>query len=211
MGSPSLPDLLEELRARGASERTLAAMAGVDRALFVPEKLRREAYRDVPLPIGEGQTISAPHMVAILCDLLELAPGHKVLEVGGGSGYQAAVMARLAAPGGRLYTVEILPALAERARANLRAAGVSNATVVVGDGSLGLPERAPFDRIAVACSAPDIPPPLLEQLTRGGRMAIPVGRVFQELLLVVKEDGAVRVPQGGVAFVPLVGKFGFRE
>ncbi len=206
----TLRDLIDDLRSQGFSERTLRAMAGVDRALFVPEGSLREAYRDVPLPIGGGQTISAPHMVAILCDLLELAPGQRVLEVGGGSGYQAAVMARLVDPG-PVYTMEILPALAERARANLRAAGVSNATVVAGDGSLGLPEHAPYDRVAVTCSAPEVPPPLLEQLAPGGRMAIPVGRVLQELILVVKGDGVVTSPRGAVAFVPLVGKYGFKE
>lgn len=208
MSGPALRDLLEDLRSEGFSERTLGAMAEVDRALFVPEELRKEAYRDAPLPIGEGQTISAPHMVAMMCDLLDLGPGHKVLEVGGGSGYQAAVMARLAAPG-HLYTVEFLPGLAERTGSNLRAAGVTNATVVVGDGSLGLPEHAPYDRIAVTCSAPEVPPPLLEQLARGGRMAIPLGRFLQELFLVVKGDGVVREPRGAVAFVPLVGKYGF--
>lgn len=210
MSPPVLRDLLENLRSQGFSEQTLGAMAGVDRALFVPEGFRKDAYRDVPLPIGGGQTISAPHMVAILCDLLDLAPGRRVLEVGGGSGYQAAVMARLVEPG-PVHTVEVLPVLAEQARANLRAAGVSNAIVVVGDGSLGLPEHAPYDRIAVTCSAPEVPPPLLEQLAPGGRMAIPLGRVLQELILVVKGDGVVRSPRGAVAFVPLVGKHGFRD
>ncbi len=208
MSRPALRDLIDDLRSQGFSERTLRAMAGLDRAIFVPEGFRRDAYRDVPLPIGGGQTISAPHMVAILCDLLDLAPGRRVLEVGGGSGYQAAVMARLVEPG-PVHTVEVLPALAEQARANLRA--VSNATVVVGDGSLGLPEHAPYDRIAVTCSAPEVPPPLLEQLAPGGRMAIPIGRVLQELFLVVKGDGVVRSPRGAVAFVPLVGKHGFRD
>lgn len=207
----TLRDLLDDLRSQGFTERTLKAMAEVDRALFVPERSRRDAYRDAPLPIGEGQTISAPHMVAMMCDLLELAPGHKVLEVGGGSGYQAAVMARLVAPGGRIYTVEVLPGLAEGARANLRAAGVANATVVAGDGSLGLSEHAPYDRVAMTCSAPEVPPPLLEQLAPGGRMVLPVGRTLQELFLVVKGDGVVSQPRGAVAFVPLVGKYGFRD
>lgn len=192
----------------GFSPATLRAMAAVDRAHFVPEVYRREAYRDAPLPIGEGQTISAPHMVAMMCDVLDLRPGHRVLEVGAGSGYQAAVMARMVAPGGRVYTVERLPALAEGARRNLAAAGVQGATVVLGDGSRGLPEHAPYDRIAVTCAAPEVPPPLLAQLAPGGRMAIPLGRAVQELFLVTRDGEVVRRPLGPVAFVPLVGEHG---
>jgi protein-L-isoaspartate(D-aspartate) O-methyltransferase len=201
--------LIEELRSLGISERVLDAMRRVPRHLFVPESEWKYAYADYPLPIGWGQTISAPHMVAIMCDLLDIRGGMKVLEIGAGSGYHAAIMAVLAGGSGHVYAVEVIEGLAEFARQNLKKAGITNVTVVTGDGSLGLPEYAPYDRINVACAAPDILDTLTAQLKRGGKLVIPVGRNFQELYLVTKIDGLKKEAKGGVVFVPLVGEKGF--
>ncbi|MDI6640656.1 MAG: protein-L-isoaspartate(D-aspartate) O-methyltransferase, partial [Methanocellales archaeon] len=175
--------LVEGLRLYGISERILDAIKKVPRHLFVPPPYRAQAYADHPLPIGENQTISAPHMVAMMCDLLDLRRGMIVLEIGAGCGYHAAVMAELVRDG-HVYTVERLFSLVNSARKNLQTAGYSNVTVFVGDGTLGLPDHAPYDRISVACAAPDVPPPLIDQLKSGGRMVIPIGRYFQELYLV---------------------------
>ncbi|MDM7911927.1 MAG: protein-L-isoaspartate O-methyltransferase, partial [Methanotrichaceae archaeon] len=183
----------------------------VPRELFVPEKLKSEAYYDMPLHIGYGQTISAPHMVAIMCEILDLQKGMKVLDVGGGSGYHAAVMADLVGPDGHVYSVERIPELAAWARENLKKAGITNVTVVEGDGSLGLPEHAPFDRISVSATAPHVPEPLKQQLRPGGKMVIPVGIGYQELVLVTRKNGFVTEEKMGVAFVPLIGKYGFHE
>ncbi len=189
-----------------------AAMRRVPREEFVPARLRPDAYVDSPLPIGEGQTISAPHMVAIMAEKLDLHPGHKVLEVGAGSGYHAAVVAELVRPQGRVFTVERVESLALFAKANLSRAGYSDTVeVVIGDGSLGLPERAPFDRIFVACGAPDVPTPLVNQLSEGGKMLVPVGgRMYQDLIRVELKDGHVtREDHGGCVFVPLIGEHGY--
>lgn len=200
--------LIEELRLHGIGERVLNAMKRVPRHLFVPEKEQRNAYGDYPLPIGWGQTISAPHMVAIMCDLLDIQEGMKVLEVGAGSGYHAAVMAVLAGSG-HVYAVERIEDLASFARDNLEKACITNVTVIVEDGSLGLPRFAPYDRISVACAAPEILDTLTDELKVGGKLVIPVGRYFQELYLVTKIDGLKKEAKGGVVFVPLVGKKGF--
>jgi protein-L-isoaspartate(D-aspartate) O-methyltransferase len=202
-------DLLEGMKGR-ISDRVLAAISQVKRELFVPENLLRMAYEDMPLPIGHNQTISAPHMVAIMCELLDIREGMKVLEIGGGCGYHAAVMAVLAGPSGHVYTVERIPELAAQARKNLEASGIKNVTVIEGDGSAGLPEHAPFDRISVAATAPEVPAPLKEQLKKGGRLAIPVGTTYQELILVTRDNGFTTQRQMGVAFVPLIGKYGFK-
>ncbi|NPB01369.1 MAG: protein-L-isoaspartate(D-aspartate) O-methyltransferase [Methanopyri archaeon] len=209
--------LVERLKSLGyiRSDRVAEAMLKVPRHEFVPEHLRDRAYVDSPLPIGKGQTISAPHMVAMMTELLDPRPGHKVLEVGAGSGYHAAVVAELVKPDGKVITVERIPELAEFARENLRRTGYDKwVEVVVGDGTLGYPEEAPYDRILVTAGAPDVPRSLFEQLKPGGRMVIPVGdRHLQELWLIRKtEDGRmVRERHGGCAFVPLIGKEGFRE
>ncbi len=200
--------LIEELRQHGISERVLNAMRKVPRHLFVPEREQRNAYADYPLPIGWGQTISAPHMVAIMCELLDIQDGMKILEIGAGSGYHAAVMAVLAGSG-HVYAVETIDGLASFARDNLKKAGITNITVIVEDGSLGLPGYAPYDRISVACASPDILDTLTDQLKVGGKLVIPVGRYFQELYLVTKIDGLKKEAKGGVVFVPLVGKKGF--
>jgi protein-L-isoaspartate(D-aspartate) O-methyltransferase len=203
--------LLQKLRAYGISERVLGAMEKVPRHLFVPERLKDEAYEDCPLPIGEGQTISAPHMVGMMCDLLDLRKGQKILEIGAGSGYHAAVIAELVTKDGHVYTIERIPALVELARKNLKKCGYVNVSVLLGDGSIGLKEYSPYDGICVTCTAPDIPPPLVDQLKIGGRMVIPVGRLYQELYLVKKEEKKIKKERkGGVVFVPLIGKYGFR-
>ena len=203
--------LIKGLRSRhpDIQDRVLDAMVRVPRHSFMHESEQRFAYADNPLSIGEGQTISAPHMVAIMCNLLELEPGQKVLEVGGGCGYHAAVMAELVRPGGHIYTIERIPSLGEFARKNLAKTGYEDVTVIIEDGSLGLPSLAPFDRISVACSAPEVPDVLVEQLAAGGKMVIPVGRYMQELYLVTKLNGVKKEAMGGVVFVPLVGKYGF--
>lgn len=201
--------MVEGLSFYGISERVLDAMKKVPRHLFVPSLYREQAYADHPLPIGENQTISAPHMVAMMCDLLDLQKGMIVLEIGAGCGYHAAVMAELVGEG-YVYTVERLSSLVNSASENLRTAGYSNVTVFVGDGTLGLPDHAPYDRISVACAAPDVPPPLIDQLKSGGKMVIPIGRHFQELYLVERRDGIIKKERGGVIFVPLIGKYGFR-
>ena len=199
------------LRRRGISTEVLEAMNRVKRHLFVPPELRDQAYGDYPLPIGGGQTISAPHMVAMMCDYLKLERGDKVLEIGAGSGYHAAVIAELIGAEGRVYTVERLALLVDFAMRNLREAGYKNVVVVSGDGTLGLPEYAPFNKICVTCAAPAVPPPLLEQLETGGRMVIPIGRYIQELYLVEKKNGIEKQSKCEVVFVPLIGRFGFKE
>lgn len=203
------------LRGRGLafSERVEEALLKVPRNLFVPENVRSQAYRDTPLPIGDGQTISAPHMVAVMAEALDLREGQKVLEIGAGSGYNAAVMAELVGTTGRIITLERHPSLAEKAGKVLLEAGYSNIQVVVGDGSLGYPEEAPYDRISVTCGAPRIPGPLADQLKEGGTMLIPVGGLeYQSLLRVRKEGGRMLTEDlGSVVFVPLIGEKGYRS
>ena len=193
------------------SARVILAMNRVPRELFVPERLRSRAYDDIPLPIGYEQTISAPHMVAIMCDLLELQERMSVLEVGGGSGYHAAVMADLVGAEGHIFSVERHPELVAAARKSLNQAGINNVTMIEGDGSMGLLKRAPFDRISVAATAPRIPEPLKQQLKLGGKMVIPVGTAFQELVLVTRKNGFAAEEKMGVSFVPLIGKEGFSD
>jgi protein-L-isoaspartate(D-aspartate) O-methyltransferase len=195
------------------SEKVMRAMLRVPRELFVPESYRDMAYEDTPLPIGMGQTISAPSIVAYMIELLDPDVGMKTLEVGLGSGYAAAVLAEIVAPSdaerekwGHVYGVEKYKELAERARINLERAGYAErVTVIVGDGSKGLPEYSPYDRILVSAAAPFIPRPLVDQLSENGRMVIPVGEYFgQRLYLVEKIQGEVRIKHDiEVIFVPL--------
>jgi protein-L-isoaspartate(D-aspartate) O-methyltransferase len=189
--------------------RVMAAMGEVPRHAFVPEDLRPRAYDNGPLPIGHGQTISQPFIVALMTDLLRPRAGDAILEVGAGSGYQAAVLAELAK---RVYTVEIVPSLAKEAAERLERLGYGNVEVRCGDGYGGWPEHAPFDGILVAAAAPHVPQPLVDQLKPGGRLVIPVGLPYsaQELLLIEKspDGGLVRRTVLPVAFVPLTGGLG---
>jgi len=200
-----------QLRRRGIrDERVLDAMARVPRERFVPETLSAHAYDDGAFPIGHDQTISQPFVVATICALLGLHGSERVLDVGTGSGYQAAVLAELAA---EVVTIERIPGLAEQARATLADSGYGNIEVTVGDGSLGVPERAPFDAIAVAAAAPTVPPALFDQLADGGRLVVPRGsRWGQELVLVVRTpDGSTERTSIPCRFVPIVGDEGFGE
>src|SRR5262245_15801849 len=200
----------EQLRARDiVDERVLEAMERVPRELFVPEGELHRAHADAALPIGHGQTISQPYMVARIAEVLGLSGGEKVLDVGTGSGYQAAVLAELA---DEVHTIERIPELAEQARRNLAEAGYDRVRVHVGDGSLGLPEQAPFTAIAVAAAAPGLPELLYEQLEPRGRMAVPVGgRWGQRLEVIVRSpEGPAVVHSVPCRFVPLVGEQGFK-
>lgn len=211
--SPAVPFrrrlLLDALRAGGIrDERVLAAMAAVPRELFVPPSEIHRAYEDFPLEIGEGQTISQPSVVARMTELAAIGERDRVLEIGAGSGYQAAVLANLAR---FVFAVERLPRLAEGARARLRELGLANVSVQIMDGTLGWRAQSPFDAIVVSAAAPAVPQALLDQLAEGGRLVIPVGDLRrQELRLIVRRDGEFdESPHGPASFVPLVGRNGF--
>jgi protein-L-isoaspartate(D-aspartate) O-methyltransferase len=202
------------------TSKVINAMRAVPRTEFLPESMQSYSASDTPLPLGFGQTISAPHMVSIMNEALQLEVGHNVLEVGAGSGWHAATIAEIIAPHdaprsnwGHVYTVEIVQGLAEFARKTIMKAGYGDRiTIVSGDGSIGYAEKAPYDRILVTAAAPDIPEPLLEQLKPGGLMLIPVGSaaLFQNLIKITKESSGKMKQEnlGGVAFVPLTGRYG---
>jgi protein-L-isoaspartate(D-aspartate) O-methyltransferase len=195
----------EQLKARGIrSDRVLGTMRRVPRHLFVPEEWRSEAYIDSPVPIGHEQTISQPYIVAFMTEALEIEPTHRVLEIGTGSGYQAAVLSELAR---EVYTIEIIEPLGERARQTLGGLGYRNVHVRIGNGYLGWPEEAPFDRIMVTAAPPEVPPALVEQLAVGGLMAIPVGVGIQELRILRRTPtGTETLRTLPVRFVPMTGK-----
>lgn len=200
-----------QLEARGIRDpRVLAAMRKVPRHLFVEEALIGQAYGDYPLPIGEQQTISQPYIVALMTEALELKGSEKVLEIGTGSGYQAAILAECAA---QVYSVERLPTLAERARRLLASLGYKNIKIKVGDGTLGWAEAAPFEGIIVTAAAPAIPQPLLNQLAPNGRLVIPVGDRYSQTLMVVQKtpEGLKYDYRGGCRFVKLIGSYGWPE
>jgi protein-L-isoaspartate(D-aspartate) O-methyltransferase len=195
----------EQIISRGIKdEGIIKAMLKVQRHKFVPKSLERFAYQDTPLPIGEGQTISQPYIVALMTQLANLRGEDKVLEIGTGSGYQAAILAELA---GEVYTIEILRPLATGAEKRLRKLGYKNIKVKCGDGFLGWEQYAPFDAIIVTCAPPEVPPKLVEQLAIGGRMVIPVGEKFQELKLIIKDREGIKIKNIiPVRFVPMIRK-----
>jgi protein-L-isoaspartate(D-aspartate) O-methyltransferase len=195
----------EQMRARDIKDpRVLDVMGRVPRHLFVPEASRSMAYGDYPLPIGFGQTISQPYIVAFMTQALQVAPDHRVLEIGTGSGYQAAVLAQLARD---VYTIEIVEPLAESARRTLDSLGYTNVHVKAGNGYEGWPEHAPYDRVMVTAAPEQIPQPLVDQLREGGLMAIPVGRFDQELRILRKTaSGLETLDTLPVRFVPMVDK-----
>ena len=201
----------ENIAARGISNpRLLAAFRQIPRHLFVEEALQDQAYEDYPLPIGEGQTISQPYMVALMIDALNLTGKERILEIGAGSGYQTALLAELSE---EVYAIERIPSLAHRAISTLNQLKYYNATIRIGDGTFGWPEKAPFDAIIVSAGAPEIPEMLKGQLALGGRMAIPVGgRTMQNFFLVTHTpDGFVTDNLGGCTFVRLIGRYGWHE
>lgn len=191
-------------------EKVLHAMRSVPRHKFVPEELHSRAYGDHPLPIGESQTISQPYMVALMTELLQLEAKNKVLEIGTGSGYQAAVLAEIVT---RVFSIERVSALASRARKCLDTLGYSNVIIRTSDGTLGWKEYAPFDRIVVTAGAPDVPEALVEQLADNGRIVIPIGNTFMQTLAIVKKKGQkiVKEESCGCTFVPLIGEQGWEN
>ena len=205
--------VVDSLVRRGylSDKKVIHAMLSVPRELFLPERNKLRAYVDSPQEIGAGQTISAPHMVAIMAEKLDLKKGHRVLEIGGGSGYHAAVVSKIVGKEGHVYSVERIDALTRRGRNNIAKSGLSDiVTIVTGDGSEGLEEFAPYDRIFVACAAPDIPPPIIKQLKDGGKLLIPVGVYVQTLIMLEKRGKKIiKKDYGGCVFVPLIGKYGF--
>ena len=197
--------LIDELRSEGiSSQSVLDAMLKVPRHEFVPAAYRHQAYQNQPLPIGHDQTISQPYIVAHMTEAAEIASGEKVLEIGTGSGYQAAVLAELAK---EVYSIEIIPELADGARAVLKRLGYKNVEVRTGNGYLGWPEKAPFDAIVVTAAPDEVPQALVAQLAVKGKMVVPVGANFQEMTIITKtESGVVERRTIPVAFVPMVGK-----
>jgi len=200
-----------QIAARGITDtRVLEAMRKVPRHIFVEEALKDQAYGDYPLPIGEGQTISQPYIVALMTEALELKGPEKVLEIGTGSGYQTAILAELAR---WVYSIERYPALARRAKRILEALGYHNVIIRVGDGTRGWPEMAPFDAIIVTAAGPKIPEPLLQQLAEGGRLVMPIGDEWSQTLIKVTKKGGKLYKEdlGAVRFVKLVGEYGFPQ
>jgi len=204
-------NLVKKLQRAGyiKSDIVKEAFLEIPREKFVPDNIKEKAYIDSPMEIGNGQTISAPHMVAIMCEELHLEKGQKVLEIGTGSGYHGSIVSKIIGNSGHVYSIERHENLAEKARENIKKANIENMTVFVGDGSEGLPKHQPYDRIFVTCASPEIPKQLLNQLKDPGKILIPVGRMFCELKRIEKIDGKLSTKNlGGCAFVPLVGKYG---
>ena len=200
-----------QLKARGLRDtRVLEAMGTVPRERFIPARSQHEAYADRPISIGRGQTISQPYMVAKMLEVLDCKPEHRVLEIGAGSGYQAALLGELCA---EVWGIEIVEDLAEKARQVLLDLGYDNVQIVVGDGTEGLSEQAPYDRIVVAAAAPEVPEPLTEQLADAGRLVIPVGgRMSQQLAVIDRRgDELIRSNETPCVFVPLVGRHGWGD
>lgn len=193
-----------------SSPNVIEAMKQIPRELFIPEKEKKYSYADTPLEIGYGQTISAPHMVAIMAEALDINEKSKILEIGTGTGYHAAIVAHIAKEG-HVYTIERVKGLIEKARKNMEMLHIKNVTIIKGDGSIGLSKYAPYNRIYATCAAPSISPFLLNQLVKHGKLLIPVGRTFCKLLLLEKNDNIREKDLGGCAFVPMIGKEGYNE
>ncbi|MEW6101834.1 MAG: protein-L-isoaspartate(D-aspartate) O-methyltransferase [Candidatus Omnitrophota bacterium] len=191
-------------------ERVLQAFRRVERHKFVPEEFRPSSYADFPIPIGEGQTISQPYIVALMTECLALKGDEKVLEIGTGSGYQTAILAELAK---EVYSIERFESLAKKAESTLNGLGYKNIKIKVGDGSLGWQEETPFDRIIITAASPRIPLPLSEQLKENGKIVVPLGETFSQVLTVAekKESKLESIQVCGCVFVPLVGKYGWKE
>lgn len=210
-------EMVKDLKRRGylKSPEIIGAFRVVPREKFIPPKSKKEAYADRPLPIGQGQTISAPSMIAIMLEVLDVKKGQKVLEIGTGSGYNAALLAEIVGENGEIHTIERLKTVGEVGRKNLEETGYDNVKVIIGDGTRGYKEKAPWNRILVTACAPDVPEPLIKQLEIGGKIAAPVGShyMYQTLLVVEKihEDETKTEKHGSCAFVPLVGEFGWNE
>lgn len=207
-------NLVDSLIRKGYVESNTVekAIRKVPRHEFVPKRVKSRAYIDSPQPIGEGQTISAPHMVAMMVENLDMDEGQKVLEVGGGMGYHATVIAEIVGEEGRVYSIEYVSTLAKSAKKRVKDAGYHNIKIIQGDGSTGYERGAPYHRISVACGAPSIPSPLIDQLILKGKILIPVGsKFFQKLIKATKkkENEIEKENLGGVRFVPLKGKYGF--
>ena len=191
-------------------KKLLSAFKKIPRENFIPESMKEEAYEDIPLPIGEGQTISQPTTVMLMTQALELKPGDKVLEVGAGSGYQAAIIAYIVGKKGKVITTEIIPALMEMVNKNLKKLGIKNVHIINTDGSLGYEKEAPYGRIIVTAASPAIPKPLEGQLKEGGIIVIPVGEFEQDMVKAIKKAGKLeKTSLGAFRFVPLKGKYGF--
>ena len=200
-----------QIRARGISNpRVLDAMRQIPRHIFIPHPYDSAAYDDNPLPIGNGQTISQPYIVAQMTELLDPGPGDNILEIGSGSGYQTAILATLSH---QVTSIERIPSVADLARKNLAAVGVKNVRIVVGDGTLGYPADAPYAGILITAATPAIPQPLIDQLAPGGRLVAPVGgREIQELVSLTRQDNdLVKSSHGSVRFVPLIGEHGWED
>jgi len=200
-----------QLRGRGIrDERVLNVMAGLPRERFIPEESRYLAYEDRPVPIGFGQTISQPYIVALMTQELDVEPTHRVLDVGSGSGYQAAILAKLAQ---EVLGIERIPELAERAKSVLAELNLTNAEIFTGDGTLGLPKHAPFDRIICGAAGPDVPQAWIEQLAQGGRLVMPTGSPEHQVLIAVEKAGVktIRREICPVSFVPLIGRQGWQR
>ena len=198
-----------QIEARGIrNPRVLAAMREIPRHIFIPSPYDRSAYEDCPLPIGNGQTISQPYIVALMTELLKPEPNDNVLEIGTGCGYQAAILAKLVR---KVTSIERIPAVADLARSNLTALGFSNVAVITTDGTLGYPENAPYDGIIITAATPSVPKPLIDQLAENGRLVAPVGgREIQELVVLSRRSGVISQElHGGVRFVPLIGEHGW--
>lgn len=197
------------------SSKVRKAFLEVPREEFVPSKVKKEAYADRPLPIGQGQTISAPSMIAIMLEVIDLESGQKVLEIGTGSGYNATLLAETVGTEGEVFTVERLKSIGETGRKNLKDSGYEEVEVIIGDGTKGYSKEAPWDRILLTACAPEVPDPLVKQLGEGGKLAAPVGQHYMSQTLTVikklKDGGTEETKHGGCAFVPLVGKHGWDE